>query len=83
MEIIAALEPDRRGCYGGCLGYVGFGGNVDMAITLRTIVIAGGTVHVQAGAGIVADSDPAREFEETLQKAGAMFAAVEQAETLR
>jgi anthranilate synthase component I len=82
MEIIADLEPDRRGCYGGCLGYVGFGGNLDMAITLRTIVIAGGQVHVQAGAGVVADSDPAREFEETLQKAGAMFAAVEQAERL-
>jgi anthranilate synthase component I len=82
MEIIADLEPDRRGCYGGALGYVGFGGNMDMAITLRTIVIAGGTVHVQAGAGVVADSLPAREFQETLEKAGAMFAAVEQAEGL-
>ena len=80
MEIIADLEPDRRGCYGGCLGYVGFGGNMDMAITLRTIVITDGTVYVQAGAGVVADSLPAREFEETLEKAGAMFAAVEQAE---
>jgi anthranilate synthase component I len=82
MEIIADLEPDQRGCYGGSLGYVGFGGNLDMAITLRTIVIADGTVHVQAGAGVVADSDPAREFQETLEKAGAMFAAVEQAEKL-
>jgi anthranilate synthase component I len=82
MEIIADLEPDRRGCYGGALGYVGFGGNIDMAITLRTIVIAGGTVYVQAGAGVVADSVPAREFQETLEKAGAMFAAVEQAEGL-
>jgi anthranilate synthase component 1 len=82
MEIIADLEPDRRGCYGGALGYVGFGGNMDMAITLRTIVIAGGSVHVQAGAGVVADSVPAREFQETLEKAGAMFAAVEQAETM-
>ena len=82
MEIIADLEPDRRGCYGGALGYVGFGGNIDMAITLRTIVIAGGTVHVQAGAGVVADSLPEREFQETLEKAGAMFAAVEQAEGL-
>jgi anthranilate synthase component I len=82
MEIIADLEPDRRGCYGGALGYVGFGGNMDMAITLRTIVIAGGTVYVQAGAGVVADSVPAREFQETLEKAGAMFAAVEQAEEL-
>jgi anthranilate synthase component I len=82
MEIIADLEPDRRGCYGGALGYVGFGGNMDMAITLRTIVIADGAVHVQAGAGVVADSVPAREFQETLEKAGAMFAAVEQAEGL-
>jgi anthranilate synthase component 1 len=82
MEIIADLEPDRRGCYGGALGYVGFGGNVDMAITLRTIVIAGGKVYVQAGAGVVADSVPAREYQETLEKAGAMFAAVEQAEGL-
>jgi anthranilate synthase component 1 len=82
MEIIADLEPERRGCYGGSLGYVGFGGNLDMAITLRTIVIAGDTVYVQAGAGVVADSEPAREFQETLDKAGAMFAAVEQAEAL-
>jgi anthranilate synthase component 1 len=82
MEIIADLEPDRRGCYGGALGYVGFGGNMDMAITLRTIVIAGGTVYVQAGAGVVADSVPSREYQETLEKSGAMFAAVEQAEGL-
>lgn len=82
MQIIAELEPDRRGCYGGSLGYVGFGGNLDMAITLRTIVIAEGEAYVQAGAGVVADSQPAREYEETLEKAGAMFAAVEQAESL-
>jgi len=82
MEIIADLEPDRRGCYGGSLGYVGFGGNLDMAITLRTIVIAEGIAHVQAGAGVVADSEPSREYEETLHKAGAMFAAIEQAEAL-
>jgi anthranilate synthase component I len=82
MEIIAELEPDQRGCYGGALGYVGFGGNMDMAITLRTIVIADDTVYVQSGAGVVADSNPAREFQETLEKAGAMFAAVEQAEQL-
>jgi anthranilate synthase component 1 len=82
MQIIADLEPDRRGCYGGSLGYVGFGGNVDMAITLRTIVIAEGEAYIQAGAGVVADSQPAREYEETLEKAGAMFAAVEQAESL-
>jgi anthranilate synthase component 1 len=82
MEIIAELEPEQRGCYSGSLGYVGFGGNLDMAITLRTIVIAEETAYVQVGGGVVADSNPAREYEETLEKAGAMFAAVEQAEAL-
>jgi anthranilate synthase component 1 len=82
MEIIAELEPERRGPYGGTLGYVGFGGNMDMAITLRTAVIAEGTVYVQAGAGVVADSVPAREFQETLEKAAALFAAIEQAEAM-
>jgi len=80
MEIIADLEPDQRGVYAGSLGYVGFGGNIDMAITLRTIVIADGVAYVQAGAGVVADSRPEREFEETLEKAGAMFKAIEMAE---
>jgi anthranilate synthase component 1 len=80
MEIIAELEPERRGAYSGTLGYVSFGGNLDMAITLRTIVIAEGTAYVQAGAGVVADSNPAREFDETLEKAGAMFAAIALAE---
>jgi anthranilate synthase component I len=82
MEIIAELEPDQRGVYAGSLGYVGFGGNLDMAITLRTLVVAGGEVFVQAGAGVVADSRPEREFEETLEKAGAMFKAVEMAEEM-
>ena len=80
MEIIADLEPEQRGVYSGALGYVGFGGNLDMAITLRTLVVAGGEVYVQSGAGVVADSRPEREFEETLEKAGAMFKAVEMAE---
>ncbi|TMD06898.1 MAG: anthranilate synthase component I family protein [Chloroflexi bacterium] len=82
MEIIAGLEPDRRGPYSGCLGYVGFGGNLDMAITLRTIFIAGGDAYVQAGAGIVADSEPQREYQETLAKASVLFAAIEQAEAM-
>ncbi len=82
MEIIAALEPERRGPYAGAIGYVGYGGNLDMAITLRTIVIGGGQAFVQAGAGVVADSCPAREYEETLAKAGVMFAALEQAEAM-
>ena len=82
MEIIADLEPEQRGCYSGALGYVGFGGNLDLAITLRTVVIANGTAYVQAGAGVVADSIPSREFEETLEKAGAMLAAIERAEAM-
>jgi anthranilate synthase component 1 len=82
MEIIADLEPDQRGCYSGALGYVGFGGNLDLAITLRTVVIADGTAYVQAGAGVVADSNPSREYEETLEKAGAMLAAIERAEAM-
>jgi anthranilate synthase component I len=82
MEIIAELEPDQRGVYAGALGYVSFGGNLDMAITLRTVVIADGIAYVQAGAGVVADSRPEREFEETLEKAGAMFKAIEMAEEM-
>jgi anthranilate synthase component I len=82
MEVIAELEPDQRGVYAGSLGYVSFGGNLDMAITLRTVVVAGGVAYVQAGAGVVADSRPEREFEETLEKAGAMFKAIEMAEDM-
>jgi anthranilate synthase component I len=82
MEVIADLEPEQRGVYAGSLGYVSFGGNLDMAITLRTIVIADGIAYVQAGAGVVADSRPEREFDETLEKAGAMFKAIEMAESM-
>jgi anthranilate synthase component I len=82
MEIIADLEPDQRGVYAGSAGYVSFGGNLDMAITLRTIVVADGIAYVQAGAGVVADSRPEREYEETLEKAGAMFKAIEMAEAM-
>jgi anthranilate synthase component 1 len=82
MEVIADLEPDQRGVYAGSAGYVSFGGNLDMAITLRTVVIADGIAYVQAGAGVVADSKPEREFEETLEKAGAMFKAIEMAEAM-
>ena len=82
MEIISELEPDRRGPYAGALGYVSFGGNLDLAITLRTIVIAAGKAYVQAGAGVVADSVPEREYEETLHKAGVMFEAIRQAEEM-
>ncbi len=82
MEVIAELEPEQRGVYAGSLGYVSFGGNLDMAITLRTVVIADGIAYVQAGAGVVADSRPEREFDETLEKAGAMFKAIEMAEQM-
>jgi anthranilate synthase component 1 len=83
MEIIAELEPDKRGPYAGCVGYFGFSGNMDTAITIRTIVLANGVAHVQAGAGIVYDSLPAREYEETLNKARALLKAIEEAEAPR
>ena len=82
MELIAELEPDQRGVYAGSLGYVSFGGNLDMAITLRTVVVAEGIAYVQVGAGIVADSRPEREFEETQEKAAPMFKAIEMAEEM-
>jgi anthranilate synthase component I len=74
MEIIDELEPTRRGPYAGAVGYIAYGARaLDTAIAIRTIVATGGAAHVQAGAGIVADSDPAREYEETLAKAAAML----------
>ena len=79
MEIIDELEPVRRGPYGGSFGYISFDGSMDMALTLRTMVIAGGRLHIQAGAGIVADSDPAAEEQETRSKAAALMRAVEMA----
>jgi len=80
MEIIAELEPDKRGPYAGAVGYFGFSGNLDSAITIRTIVISGGVAYIQAGAGIVADSVPEREYQECLNKAQALLAAIEHAE---
>ncbi|MHB1586257.1 MAG: anthranilate synthase component I [Acidiferrobacteraceae bacterium] len=76
MEIIDELEPVKRGVYGGAVGYIGWNGNMDLAIAIRTAVIVGGRLHVQAGAGIVADSVPRNEWVETLNKGRAMFAAV-------
>lgn len=81
MEIIDELEPHRRGPYGGAVGYVDFGGNMDTCIALRTMVLKGNTAYVQAGAGIVADSVPATEREETLNKAMGLLRALEIAET--
>jgi anthranilate synthase component 1 len=81
MEIIDELEPCRRGPYGGAVGYVDFGGNMDTCITLRTLVLKGQTAYLQAGAGIVADSVPAGEYEETMNKARGLLRALEMAET--
>ncbi|MDX2175393.1 MAG: anthranilate synthase component I [Candidatus Sumerlaeia bacterium] len=80
MEIIDELEPVRRGPYAGSVVYFGFDGNMDSCITLRTAILKGGTAYVQAGAGIVADSDPQLEYEETLNKARALLRALELAE---
>jgi anthranilate synthase component 1 len=82
MEIIAELEGERRGVYGGAVGYFSHSGNLDMAIGLRTLVLKDGIAYGQAGAGIVADSIPAKEYEETVHKAGALVRALAQAELL-
>jgi anthranilate synthase component 1 len=76
MQIIEELEPARRGLYGGAVGYVSFTGNLDMAIAIRTLVTKGEHVYLQAGAGIVADSDPDAEFEESVNKARAVVRAL-------
>lgn len=80
MEIIDELEPVRREIYGGAVGYFSYSGNMDMAIAIRTLVIKDGRVHLQAGAGIVADSDPAAEYQETVNKAMAVVKAIEAVE---
>ncbi|MEI6206266.1 MAG: anthranilate synthase component I [Desulfuromonadales bacterium] len=80
MQIIDEFEPVRREIYGGAVGYFSFSGNMDLAITIRTLVIKDGKVHLQAGAGIVADSDPAAEWQETVNKGMAVMRAVETAE---
>ncbi|MBU1237735.1 MAG: anthranilate synthase component I [Gammaproteobacteria bacterium] len=80
MEIIDELEPTKRGVYAGAAGYLGFNGDMDLAIAIRTAVLKDGRIYVQAGAGIVADSDPASEWEETRNKARALLRAAEMAE---
>jgi anthranilate synthase component 1 len=82
MEIIAELEGERRGIYGGAVGYFSHAGNLDMAITLRTLLLKDGVAYGQVGAGIVADSIPEKEYEETLHKAGAALRALDKAEQL-
>jgi anthranilate synthase component 1 len=81
MQIIDELEPQRRGPYAGAVGYVDFAGNMDTCIALRTIVIQGNKAYVQAGAGIVADSDPESEYQETLNKARGLLKAIELTES--
>ena len=80
MQIVGALEPSRRGLYGGAVGYLDFAGNLDFCITIRTVLMEGGHAYVQAGAGIVADSNPTAEYEETRDKARAVIAALEMAQ---
>ena len=77
MQVIDSIEPHRRGPYGGAVGYIDYRGNMDTCIALRTMVVKDGTVDVQAGCGVVADSDPQAEYEETLNKARALIAAIE------
>ncbi|MEM7467942.1 MAG: chorismate-binding protein, partial [Pseudomonadota bacterium] len=79
LEIIEELEPDQRGIYSGAIGYLGWHGNLDTAIAIRTAIIKDQHVYVQAGAGIVADSDPDSEWQETLNKARGVFVAAEMA----
>jgi anthranilate synthase component 1 len=77
MQIINELEPTRRGIYAGAVGYLDFAGNLDFCITIRTVVLERGRAFIQAGAGIVADSNPTAEYEETRDKARAMVRALE------
>jgi len=79
MQIIEELEPTRRGVYGGSVLYADFAGNLDSCITIRTLIMKGKKAYLQIGAGIVADSDPGQEFQETMNKGGAVLRAVEKA----
>jgi len=81
MEIIHELEPCRRGPYSGAVGYFGFDGNMDLAITIRTILMKDARAFIQAGAGIVADSNPTNEYNETIHKASALFEAIKLSST--
>jgi anthranilate synthase component 1 len=82
MEIIAELEGARRGVYAGCVGHVGFNGDLDTCIALRTLVIQNGVAYMQAGGGVVADSDPEAEYQESCNKAAALLRAIDMAEEL-
>ena len=80
MEIIEELEGQRRGLYAGAVGYFSYDGSMDTCIAIRTMLVRGDRVFVQAGSGIVADSDPASEYQECVNKARALMVAVERAE---
>jgi anthranilate synthase component 1 len=80
MEIIAEFEPEKRGPYAGAVGYFSYNGNMDMAIAIRTMVLKQGIACMQAGGGIVYDSVPAREYEESMNKAQVLLKAIAQAE---
>ncbi len=82
MQIISELEPDGRGAYAGAIGYFGYNGNLETAITIRTAVVKDGVAHVQAGGGIVADSDPSAEWQESVSKAQALISSVRLADEL-
>ena len=79
LEVIRELEPIKRNVYAGSIGYIGWHGDADTAIAIRTAVIKDGRLHVQAGAGIVYDSDPEKEWDETMNKGRALFRAVAEA----
>lgn len=81
MQIIEELEPTRRGPYGGAVGYLSFDGNMDTCITIRTLLVKDHTAYIQAGAGLVYDSIPEREYQECLNKSRALLRAVEIAES--
>ena len=83
LQIISELEPQKRGLYAGAIGYFGYNGNLDTAIVIRTIVMKGRKAYINAGAGIVADSDPELEYQETFNKARGMLKAIELAEQWR
>jgi anthranilate synthase component 1 len=80
VEIINKMEPTARGIYSGAVGYFDYSGNMDMCIAIRTLVLENGIAKVQAGAGVVADSDPASEFQETVNKAAGLLRAIDIAE---
>jgi anthranilate synthase component I len=82
MEIISELEEEQRGVYAGAVGYFSHSGNLDTAIALRTMVMQNGRAYIQAGGGIVADSDPAEEYQESMNKARALLRALDEAENI-